>query len=526
MNPSSDSLFSTYIGTLEEVIYQYASDRKKETLELSKLKQKILKIESFTPLTDKLKPLAKMMGEQKHQIFHKMLKQYAKGSEIDSIDIKLLAFLPDYLAAYYHFNPELMSYIPGCSSLLYQDTEGNNQHLRILDYSLTNFFTENEEIVNFKINDCYSFTSIGVKGFPLPFYTLINEKGLTLALHQRISSKFFSSGENIFSIMFELASKASNVKEVKEILKQKQSLTSWGIVAMETSGGILHTELGGDDHQFESYQVSKNQFYYFNREPIKKDTCPLASLEELSKKQALFIKNQFKSLQKKKLSHIDTFIELTNHFNELPLENNLLTISSVQAVQLSAKNEELLFKTGSAPKVHGTYHHYQDIYQEPKLEIIDFNENDPSLKLFHQGLKRISSAQFFYDTGEKEKAFHELQMAMTLIEEGPLYIVAKFNFLIWQYIAFNTKKDLQALYREMKDIYPKLPLALADHAKLFLMRLEKICGLEVSIRKDDITSVTLQKLFEKEIKLKPAVLRVLKFLIFPRLELFDIIYLY
>ena len=125
-----------------------------------------------------------------------------------------------------------------------------------------------------------------------------------------------------------------------------------------------------------------------------------------------------------------------------------------------------------------------------------------------------------------ESAYHQIQMAISLLQGRPEENIVKFYFLVMQYLYESSNKDFAYLHTDFESLKDKLPPYLEDHRKLFLMRLERTLGHSILHSPSEIKNENLKKLFEKEMKLRPQALKFLKKFIFPRVEMLDIIYAY
>jgi hypothetical protein len=131
------------------------------------------------------------------------------------------------------------------------------------------------------------------------------------------------------------------------------------------------------------------------------------------------------------------------------------------------------------------------------------------------------------DNGQVEKAYHTLQMAIIKLEGYPESFVARFFFLIWQYIHEESNKDLSYIYQEFISLEGKLPEYLNDHRILFITRLNKILGHGHNEKlRNKIKNDNLKRIFDKEIKMKSVALKMLRKFTVPRIEILDIIYIY
>src|SRR3989338_11450362 len=132
------------------------------------------------------------------------------------------------------------------------------------------------------------------------------------------------------------------------------------------------------------------------------------------------------------------------------------------------------------------------------------NAKETPLKWYDGNLREI---QFKYDRGEKDNAYHLMQMTLEKETDPQMKSILEFFFFVWQYLEETDPKFLQHLYQSFQGL-SNLPPHLNEHRYLFLMRLEKILGHQVSSLKHKLTHPSLIAVYDKEMKLKPFALKM------------------
>ena len=138
----------------------------------------------------------------------------------------------------------------------------------------------------------------------------------------------------------------------------------------------------------------------------------------------------------------------------------------------------------------------------------------------------MAEYQSYLDLGKITGAYHSLQMAICYFKGYPEYYIVKFYYSVLQYLYESDKRDFTYIYEEFDRLKGKLPEYLEDHRQLFLLRTGKIIGHKAENQADLIQHPELKKYYQHEYKLSPLALKALKNLIFPRIEILDIIYSY
>ena len=140
--------------------------------------------------------------------------------------------------------------------------------------------------------------------------------------------------------------------------------------------------------------------------------------------------------------------------------------------------------------------------------------------------KYLGEYQSALDKGDVSRAYHKIQMAIELQKGYPEFYISKFYFIITQYVYESDKRDYTYLYEELESLENKLPNYLEDQRLLFIMRLGKIIGHKVENTSNLIDNSGLKKLFIREFSQSSITIKSLQKLIYPRIEILDILYLY
>jgi hypothetical protein len=481
--------------------------------------------------------ISSKFGQKKTGILHQELKAYADGLERPIDEVYFMLLLPEIVASFNKWLPHLLGIIPGCSSLFIKDpNNGGIVHGRVLDYALAGPFEKYERCITYEFkNRLKSFTHSTV-GMPFPSLTTINEKGLTLALHYKHGDYFDTSGESIFSLIYQLASYCTNVHEVKKYLKANPSMAYWGIYCSDQLGNVASFDIKGSEVYQEKFEMNEHKYLYFNNRPLIIDPesdhlQPYGNLDQcLMRKQVVKKKMEKFNYQAKNISveTLKTLASIDPHKKEdaSDWKLNPITPSSIQAVTFNNKDFTSYFIPGQAPKLYrGDVIEIKNVFSQSKQKEIKrkFKIDENYLK----GQQAMAMAQSDMDNGHIERAYHNLQMSVEYFEGYPERFVCQFFFLVWQYIHEASNKDLGYIYHDLVALESKLPTYLNDHRILFILRLNKILdfGEDPQLSKK-IKNNQLKVIYEKENKMRPTALKLIRRFIIPRIEFLDIIYIY
>lgn len=524
------------IGPLEENFYSLGIKDRDGFFGLSEHVKKLSKTSSFHGVIEKTIKVAQNSLFDKRDIFYQIIDNYCQGLAISASDYMAFLLLPEIISSQSKWIPELLSIIPGCSSLfVYDEKNQSNIHTRILDFPLVDQYEKYERSVFLNINGLPKILSHSTRGYPLPGLTSMNEHGLTIAIHQKFSNYFNFKGEPIIKIAFDIITKATNVFEAKKILRQKSSMTYWGLYISDSQSNVLAVDICGNELYTEMFDLKENKLLYFNNLPLFKDKIndnsgPLSYLKTCQMKYSQFEK--FKS--KFKFNAKDLELECLKLITSLnPKEKNHardwkqspLNLASVQVSTFNNNTQTSKLVLGETPKVFkNSRAEFKDIFKNMDYTI---KKTKQAKEInYNKGLQLLSKAQTLFDYNKTEHAYHYIQMASTTMNSFQEKWIADFFFCIWQYIYAETKEDYKAVYSQLLMIEEKLPDFLEDHRQLFLLRIEKICAMPITAEISKVKNKDLKDIYNKEIKLRPMVIKFMRKLIYPRLELPDIIYMY
>ena len=205
--------------------------------------------------------------------FNKELEAYAQGLNRPTKDIYFALLLPEIVASFNKWTPNLMSVIPGCSSLFtYNKKTKSTQHSRILDYALAGPFEKYERTLKIDFKGRLKIFGLSTIGLPFPSLSSMNESGLTLALHYKNGDFLNLNGDSIFSITYQILSYCTSIHDVKKFLKNYPSMSHWGIYISDKTGNVTSIDVKGNEIFQEKFDLKDHEYLYFNNRPLLKDT--------------------------------------------------------------------------------------------------------------------------------------------------------------------------------------------------------------------------------------------------------------
>lgn len=458
-----------------------------------------------------------------------IVKAYAKGLDVTEDEVYSSLLVPEIIASFNKWLPNLLGLIPGCSSLFTLNSSKDSViHTRLLDYTAGLELTSTERalrISNNKENDIFGFS---FAGHPIISTSAINEKGLSLAIHYKHGNFFNIEGSSIFEICYDLLLKCDNIEDVKKRIKKHTSIAHWGIYICDKDNKVASLDIRGNEINFESFDIKDYDYLYFNNKKMNTDNKknhfqPFGHELQCRMRRNTLIKSFKKYNPTTKADALKCILEINTENTSWELSP--LTISTVQAYSFEIKNKSALFIKGNAPKYISREHiGSKNVFEENFFSL----KEEEVLSTFEQAHEQLSKAQSMIDLKDYQTAYFHIQMANAGFKGTHEEYISFFYFNVLEYITTSNKKDLYFILGNFKSLSNKLPSYLNDHCLLFIFRIYKI--LEESYQLEDfrskIKTKNLQLLLEKEHKLNPFSIKMLKKLIYPKIEICDIIYAY
>jgi hypothetical protein len=477
--------------------------------------------------------LSNTLKDKEDREIIKLMKSYAEGLDRPFTDVYFAFVLPEFIASFNKWIPNLIGLIPGCSSLFtYNHETQSTNHIRILDYALSGPFEAHARTMLFDFKNRYKIFSFNSAGMPFPSLSAVNEKGLTLALHYRHGDYFDFKGHSIFGICYQVLSFCSSIKEAKKLIKEYQSMGHWGIYLSDASGEVSAIDIRGTDFYQQRYHLRDHTYLYFNNLPVLKDPNSELLQPFGHKAQCLMrhkvVQQRIQKLGQKNKTLEESFKLLTRlEPTDQQWYLSPSTLSSIQAVGFNYKENRALELSGESPKTIQSNHLYQweNLFDSPSVSE-SFNDYFQETSNFQHAYKKWAKAQSFFDLNQIEKAYHEIQMCISLFKGFPEADIAQFYFYVWQYIYLINEKELSYLYEGFRSLKGKLPSYLNDHRLLFIFRIEKLLNFPLEEFEDKIKHPQLKSLYLKEKNLSAMSIKLMRKLIYPRMEILDIIYLF
>lgn len=525
-------------GSIEENFYQLGIRDKEEGKLVHKQVKAMLKT-PFTPVNNLIEKIGKeiiksSLLKDKNKYPH--LNAYAEGMQIPAEELFYVMLMPEMVSAMTKWAPGAVAGNLGCSSFFMRNEKGEAVHGRILDFPLQGSYDQLERSVMYQLNNLPKFVGFNTVGIPYPSITAMTEDGMTIGLHQKFTNVFNKDGESIFEIIFDLIKNANDKKSAIEFLKTKKSLTTWCLYLGFKTGEVVGFDIMGDEHFINEYQLDeKKDILYFcnhleNKTLDQTNYVPLGFHDYNCMRESNAREKIAKFIKKDKFESTELLKMMTSPLETKSKNYSMdnVTPSTILAVTMNPTAQEFDLISGPAPKI------YQDNIVKIKncfgrfqIETIKDKKYKDQNKEYKAGLFAMMEAQKGFDDKDPQVIYHQLQFAIDHLENYNDQIIAKFYFLIAQYIYENHSKVQHYLLEEFINIEKQLTGYLQEQCWLFIFRLQYILNMPITIEVDRFTHKKLRSILELEQKVPRTVFHITnKLLIVPRIDILDVIYVY
>ncbi len=521
------------VGSPAENFYQLGVKDRDGHKMLFEHMEKILKIPG-----DRVKKVLKRVGEisaasmlQLDPEFKHLLDSYCQGLGMDENEYLFSLLLPEFASTLGKWLPGLPTNI-GCSSYFGLNNKQEPIHMRILDFSLFPTYEIHERAIQYDFLNYPTVFTYSTAGMPFPALHAMSSEGFSLALHQKFTPTLEVQGTPIFTIIHNILFNCHDEKSILRYLSETTSLTTWGINILFKSGKVLEIDIAGDQLHTKECNLKANSWHYINNRPLEHQpdkTFPVG-IENYCDMRYKSAEKKLTLLNKKEHTN-NSILKIAGQSKLQSLKNSAnwnidtSTMSSLGSILFSPKAQESLYNLGPAPKFYnGHFDHFKNCTGKISQTKKELSATTDSLQL---GYRRLMLSQKHFDFKEIPECYHEIQMSIELLKGHPEELIARFFFIIYQYIFDSSKYSRYNQRDTLICLHSKLPSYLSDHAKIFINKIEKELQLTATFTADDIINKRLQKVITFDNKLPFTMLhKLISFSIVPRIDILDIIYAY
>lgn len=533
----------TLIGDIDENFYQLGLADREKAKDVHR-DVKLMLSTPWKPINRAIEEVAKVVLKNsllKKSEYYTRLRSYADGLGIPLEEAAYVMLMPEMVSCMSKWAPGMIKGNLGCSSFFMRNDLEQVVHGRILDFPLQGSFDLNERAVLYDLKGMPKIFGFGAAGIPYPSITLMTEDGITLSLHQKFTNVFNKDGISIFALIFDLLKHAGDRASVIDYLKNHESITTWCLYMSFKNGDVLAVDIMGKEIYSNELTIPDNGILYFcnhleDKSISQMDMLPSGFHQYNLMREEMAGRKIKQFLAKKDKSDL-ALIQMMSKPYEQKLKNkghyedylmDTLTPSSLSIMTMNPTSGESFYVADEAPKVfRNNILELSDCFNLPAKKSIVSKKAKPASDDYYQGIKSLMKAQKGLDLHNAQDVYHHLQFAIDHLEHYPEVGLARFYFLVAQYIFETHPKVLMTLLHDFQKLEGHLPTNLNDHCLLFIGRLERILQVNHTMEEDKIKHPKLRKVYNFELKIPRSIFHATtKGMIVPRIDIIDIIYAY
>ncbi|MCY4524950.1 MAG: hypothetical protein OXB84_09430, partial [Halobacteriovoraceae bacterium] len=437
------------LGVKDRKLYQKITEKKENPSTGEKINfffYRGLKIPAFTVL-------------KRHPSFAKSVKAYSEGLKVRTTEYASLLLGVEWAATgktwpFRSFRPHF--YGVSCFYL----RKGSICMAGSIPFLRGANLTENERLVLYKFDKSPKVFSCNTAACPWPSFFCMNEQGTMLSVFQGDKDVFNLKGTPIFEIIHKLMMEAMPFKTALSFLKKTNSIGSWKINMAFKSGKVLSVNLAGEDKSFKRYDLTKKNPLFLGSAPNGFSFGEKVSRKQFSDLELFHLME--KAFTKKTASprikmQLEKFSSFTSCFNS-------------QGSSLAKQRFHPRYLSGGYEQIKTIWKKPKAAYRKETLKKAEFN--------YKKGINSFLLSQTFFADKDWHLAYHNIQMAIELLRDYPEEHIARFYFLIFEFINNYSERSHFRLLSDFEKIGPQLPSTLKKHCLLFIWRLKHIVKIE------------------------------------------------
>jgi hypothetical protein len=381
--------------------------------------------------------------------------------------------------------PGAAGVLPASTSILRWSTDSQDiTHTRIVDWypGLTQSPVES---LLLQSPGQMGLLLVGMPGVPFLPLTLMNEEGVTLALHAKHHPLNHEAGRPVGLIAIEAMLESTTTTELRRALKRHQTRHFWGFVSTDAGAAVLAMDIMGPQQDGQTFQGPDSPLLVFNSTPLLRDKQNALASEppahgEISKQRRQWCLERAKDSE---ASTLLTVGKLTR-----PPKGTIPAISAatVQLLSLNPSARRLEMLVGGPPLwAQETMASWENLFQS--------GMQNPTIKALRgdtqewQAHHAFALAQAAMDSNDPAAAYHHLQMGLASAKE-PLKSQGEWVWAWWQWQHQEAKRDRLHLPHMVQGLLAKAAAVHRPHLALLLFLLEWELQLVPTIAPPDLPS--------------------------------------
>lgn len=292
------------------------------------------------------------------------LNAYAKGLNVDPIVLKRAISLPDTASMLMGIDNQ--STIPnlGCTSVAAENQNGNFFYGRNLDFAGVNLWDRHPTVLRIfpKSPKEIKYLVLGADGLLFGGITGVNEKGITVAIHQNYSSDRSMSGLPMLYLGELVLRRAESLDDALEILEKYRPSVLWTMVVTDlTLGRAVSVETSQNSFKVrwmsDEYFVQTNHSMHDENKSIEAITLgtKLNSIQRMKTALEILLKND-DQIQERTIAEILSYQKNSDGF--FSAYADILKAHTIQSIIFAPELDDLgklYISADPAPAAGGHY---------------------------------------------------------------------------------------------------------------------------------------------------------------------------
>ena len=500
-------------GDLQDSLYQLGLKEQESFKKIEARVTKLLSTNVFLRQGQDILSRAKLiLKKKKPGYFDQCIRSYAEGLGVDPLRYMSFLSLFEIAAHYGQIYPELKGMLPGCTSIFKKNEEGV-VHSRLLDFPLTGLFEMNPRLYYWHQQGKPTILSYSCEGLAPLFFQGLHGSGISFALHHKPGLTFHHEGSSIFEIIFETLFETEKFSDFKKNLKKRSTVTKWCLLALNQTGEAQVMDLEGPALNHESFHLNEAGLLIFTNIPLHNEQQAFKAYIRFSEDRQIWHKEK---LSKNSSRHIlDQLTDVDDQKIKKWIHPGT-TLSTVGAYSVNLTKGLLDLKEGEGALVASDQLVRFSLTSQGQVQVLKEKSKE---SLLESAWKRASRAQSYFDQGDYDEAYHELQMSESLMPHGVWKEIINFYLTVWDFKFVSSSKELALIYKRLLKI--KVPSQLREQWLMMCARFEKKLGLMSTVNPQELGEHQ-RLLFEQEQSAKKPVFLTWMKLIYPRLEVLEI----
>lgn len=360
--------------------------------------------------------------------------------------------------------------LPASTSILRWHTDTQDMtHTRLVDWYPGLSTPNPTETILLQAPGQMGLLMVGMPGVPFLPFTMMNEEGVTLALHAKHHPLDHEAGRPVGLIAIEAMLEARTTLELRKVLKRHQTRHFWGFVSTDAAATVLAMDIMGPQQDGQTFQGADSPLLVFNSTPLLKDKQNAMASEPPAHAEISKLRRQW-CLERSKDTEASPIMSLGKLVKPPKGTIPAISAATVQTLSLHPSARRLEMLIGEPPlwaqdSLVTWNNLFQTSMQNPATKALRADKSD------WQSHHAFALAQAAMDAQDPAAAYHHLQMGIASAKE-PLKSQGEWVWAWWQWQHQEAKRDRLHLPHMVQNLIGTTPSVHRPHLAFLLFLLE------------------------------------------------------